>query len=52
MSRLRKACVILIGALVVIPSWAAAQTEEANAILGQAGSSVIALIAYVVHEAD
>jgi tetratricopeptide (TPR) repeat protein len=52
MSRLRKACVILLGALVLSPFWAAAQTEEANAILGQAGSSVLALIAYGPDKAE
>jgi len=52
MSWLRKACLVLIGALVVTPFWAAAQTEEANAILGQAGSSVIALIAYGPDKAE
>lgn len=52
MTGLRKACVILIGALALTSAYAAAQTEEANAILGQAGSSVLALVTYGSDKAE
>jgi len=42
----RKAGLALVAAVVLTSSWAAAQTEETNNILGQAGSSVIALASY------
>jgi len=52
MTGLRKASVILAGFLVLTSTWAAAQTEEANAILGQAGSSVLALVTYGSDKAE
>jgi tetratricopeptide (TPR) repeat protein len=52
MSRLQQTCLIFVVALVLIPFRAAAQTEEANAILGQAGSSVIALVVYGPDKAE
>ncbi|MEN6559786.1 MAG: tetratricopeptide repeat protein [Acidobacteriota bacterium] len=42
----RKAGLALVAAVILASSWAAAQTEETNNILGQAGSSVIALTSY------
>ena len=52
MTALRKTCVMLIGALALTSAHAAAQTEEANAILGQAGSSVLALVTYGPDKAE
>lgn len=52
MTGLRKGALILIGSVVLTWSWAAAQTEEANNILGQAGSSVIALVSYGADKAE
>jgi tetratricopeptide (TPR) repeat protein len=52
MTRFRKACFCLIGLLVLSVPWAAAQTEETNAILGQAGSSVLALVTYGADKAE
>ncbi len=52
MTRFRHVCVGLIGLLVLIAPWAAAQTEEANAIIGKAGSSVLALVSYGADKAE
>ncbi len=52
MTRFRKAGLILLGSLVLTSSWAAAQTEEANNILGQAGPSVLALVSYGSDKAE
>lgn len=52
MIRPRNLCVGLIGLLVLIAPWAAAQTEEANAIIGKAGSSVLALVSYGADKAE
>lgn len=48
----RKSGLVLIAAIALTSSWAAAQTEEANNILGQAGSSVIALVSYGPDKAE
>ena len=48
----RKAGLALFAAVVLTSSWAAAQTEEANTILGQAGSSVLALVSYGADKAE
>ncbi len=52
MIRFRKACFFLMGSLVLGLPWAAAQTEEANNILGQAGPSVLALVSYGSDKAE
>ena len=52
MTLFRKACFFLMGSLVLGSSWAAAQTEEANNILGQAGPSVLALVSYGSDKAE
>jgi len=52
MTRFHKACLFLIGSLILAAPWAAAQTEEANSILGQAGPSVLALISYGSDKAE
>jgi len=52
MTGFRKASLILIGSIVMTSSWAAAQTEEANKILGQAGSGVIAVVSYGADKAE
>ncbi len=52
MTAFRKAFLVLTGAIVLTSSWAAAQTEEANNILGQAGSSVLALVSYGSDKAE
>ena len=52
MTRFRKAGLILLGSLVLTSSWAVAQTEEANNILGQAGPSVLALVSYGSDKAE
>jgi tetratricopeptide (TPR) repeat protein len=48
----RKAGFLLLAALVLAPSWAAAQTEEMNTLLGQAGQSVLALVSYGADKAE
>ena len=50
--RFRIACVGLIGLLAIAAPWAAAQTEEANAVIGKAGSSVLALVSYGADKAE
>jgi hypothetical protein len=52
MTRFRRAGLILLGSLVLTSSWAVAQTEEANNILGQAGPSVLALVSYGSDKAE
>jgi tetratricopeptide (TPR) repeat protein len=52
MTGFRKGALILIGSIILTWSWATAQTEEANNILGQAGSSVIALVSYGSDKAE
>jgi len=52
MTGFRKSCIVLVGLIILFSSWAAAQTEEANTILGQAGSSVIALVSYGADKAE
>jgi len=42
----------LIGFLVLAAPWVAAQTEEANAVIGKAGSSVLALVSYGSDKAE
>ncbi len=48
----RKASLALIGSLLLASSWAAAQTEEANAVLGSAGSGVITIVSYGSDKAE
>lgn len=50
--RFRSICVGLIGLFVLAAPWAAAQTEEANAVMGKAGSSVLALVSYGPDKAE
>ncbi|MGZ5498210.1 MAG: tetratricopeptide repeat protein [Candidatus Aminicenantales bacterium] len=52
MTRFRRVCFFLIISLALASPWAAAQTEEANNILGQAGASVLALISYGSDKAE
>jgi len=52
MTRLRQASLLLMALFALLPPFATAQTEEANAILGQAGSSVLALVAYGADKAE
>ena len=52
MTRSLKTFVALTGLLALMAPWAAAQTEETNAILGQAGSSVLALVSYGADKAE
>jgi tetratricopeptide (TPR) repeat protein len=42
----RKKSLAIVGAILLAASWAAAQTEEANAVLGNAGSGVLTIISY------
>jgi len=48
----RKVSLALIGSLLLASSWAAAQTEEANAVLGSAGSGVITIVSYGSDKAE
>ena len=52
MTGIRKTSLILIGSIILTSSWVAAQTEEANNILGQAGSGVIAIVSYGADKAE
>lgn len=52
MTGLRKKTLILIGSIILASPWAAAQTEEANAILGQAGAGVVAIVSYGADKAE
>jgi tetratricopeptide (TPR) repeat protein len=52
MTAFRKAFLVLTGAIVLTSSLAVAQTEETNNILGQAGSSVLALVTYGPDKAE
>ena len=52
MNRTRHVGLALLAVVALVTSWAAAQTEEANNILGQAGSSVIALVSYGPDKAE
>jgi tetratricopeptide (TPR) repeat protein len=52
MTGFRKASLILIGSIILTSSWAVAQTEEANNILGQAGSGVITIVSYGADKAE
>ena len=52
MTRIRKASLILAVSIVLISSRALAQTEEANNILGQAGSGVVTIIGYGSDKAE
>jgi len=52
MTRILKTVIVLIGLLVLAAPWAAAQTEETNTVLGQAGSSVLALVSYGPDKAE
>ena len=52
MTRFRKVCFFLIISLALASPWAVAQTEEANNILGQAGTSVLALVTYGSDKAE
>src|SRR5512136_1095436 len=52
MTGIRKSCYVLIGTLVLTSSWAVAQNEAANAVLGQAGPSVLTLVAYGSDKAE
>lgn len=52
MARPRAYALILIGSLILMPFRAAAQTEEANNLLGQAGPGVITVIAYGADKAE
>lgn len=48
----RKTTLALVGAILLAAPWAAAQTEEANAVLGNAGSGVITIISYGSDKAE
>ncbi len=52
MTRSRRLFTVLIGWVLLVSPWALAQTEEANNILGQAGTGVIALISYGADKAE
>jgi tetratricopeptide (TPR) repeat protein len=52
MTGLRKTALILIGSIILTTSWAGAQTEEANKILGQAGGGVLAIVSYGADKAE
>lgn len=52
MIRTRHIGLVLLAAVALVPFRAAAQTEEANNILGQAGSGVIALVSYGPDKAE
>ncbi len=52
MPRFRKISLILVGSIILTASWAAGQTEEANNLLGQAGSGVITVIGYGADKAE
>ncbi len=52
MTGTRKAALALIGSLMLVAPWAAAQTEEANAVLGSAGSGVLTIISYGADKAE
>jgi tetratricopeptide (TPR) repeat protein len=52
MTRTRKSFYFLTVSLILASAMAVAQTEEANNILGQAGSSVIALVSYGADKAE
>jgi tetratricopeptide (TPR) repeat protein len=52
MARTRTFALILIGSLMLFPLRAAAQTEEANNLLGQAGPGVVTIIAYGADKAE
>jgi len=52
MKRFRNVCLFLIGSLALISPLAVAQTEEANAVLGQAGPGVVALVSYGADKAE
>ncbi len=52
MARPRTFTLIFMGALILIPLRAAAQTEEANNLLGQAGPGVVTVIAYGADKAE
>lgn len=48
----RKTSLALVGSILLAAAWAAAQTEEANAVLGNAGSGVITIISYGSDKAE
>ncbi len=52
MIRTRQIGLVLLAVVALVPFRAAAQTEEANNILGQAGSGVIALVSYGPDKAE
>ena len=52
MTRFRSTALGLVGLMALISPWASAQTEAANAVLGQAGPSVLALVSYGADKAE
>jgi len=52
MTRIRKISLILVGSIILASSWVGAQTEEANAILGQAGGGALAIVSYGADKAE
>jgi tetratricopeptide (TPR) repeat protein len=52
MTGFRKASLILAGLIILTSSWAAVQTEEANKILGLAGSGAVTVISYGADKAE
>ena len=52
MTRIRKIALILVGSIILPASWVGAQTEEANAILGQAGGGALAIVSYGADKAE
>ncbi len=48
----RKAYLALIGSLLLVTSWAAAQTEDANAVLGKAGTGALTIVSYGSDKAE
>jgi tetratricopeptide (TPR) repeat protein len=52
MTGTQKAALALIGSILFASSWVAAQTEEANAVLGSAGAGVVTIISYGSDKAE
>jgi tetratricopeptide (TPR) repeat protein len=52
MTRISRITLILVGSIILASSWAVAQTEEANTILGQAGGGALAIVSYGADKAE
>jgi len=52
MSGIRKISPIVLSIVLLAGSWAFSQTEEANKVFGQAGSSVLAIVGYGADKAE